>query len=86
MSYPYTKEGIAQCLKETCNTESPVVPESFTCIMSKGVLGGKAKAVYEFKTEDESKYRMVITGEDTLGELFSRGHVYTDVKSIEKIK
>ena len=72
MSYPYTKEGIAQCLKETCNTESPVVPESFEFKSSKGRLGGMAQAEYEFKTEDETKYRMVITGPDTLGVLFSR--------------
>jgi hypothetical protein len=86
MSYRYTKEGIAQCLKETCNTESPVVPESFEFISSEGVIGGMAKAEYEFKTEDETKYRMVITGPDTIGELFSKGQIYTHVKYIEKIE
>ena len=85
MSYPYTKEGIAQCLKETCNTESPVVPESFVFIMSEGVIGKMAKGEYEFKTEDGTKYRMVVTGPDTIGELFCKQQHYTSVKYIEKI-
>ncbi|MBQ3146086.1 MAG: hypothetical protein IJB90_06060 [Clostridia bacterium] len=86
MSYPYTKEGIAQCLKETCNTESPVIPESFDYISSEGVKGGMAKAEYEFKTEDETKYRMVITGPDTSKSwLFGRQQIYTHIKYIEKV-
>ena len=61
--YPYTKEGIAQCLKETCNTESPVSAESFSFIEAKAKSENKIEGVYQFKTEDGASYKIVFEGE-----------------------
>ena len=61
--YPYTKKGFAECLKETCNTESPVVAESFSFIEARAKSEGKIEGVYQFKTEDGSSYRVTFEGE-----------------------
>lgn len=61
--YPYTKKGFAECLKETCNTESPVVAESFSFIEASAKSEGKIEGVYQFKTKDGSSYRVTFEGE-----------------------
>lgn len=62
--YPYSAEGIAKCLKETCNTESPVVPESFILLKAHGKVGGKGEAIYKFCTEDGQEYEITFDSTD----------------------
>lgn len=67
--YPYTRKGFAECLKETCNTESPVVAESFLFIEASAKPEGKIEGVYQFKTQDDNSYRVVFEGEGKQNDL-----------------
>lgn len=61
-TYSYSEEGVAQYLREICETESPVVRGSMDCIGSCGELGGEQEITYHFLTEDGKKYEMVCEG------------------------
>ena len=64
--YPHTEEGLAKALKEECDTDSPVIPESFKQTSCKGELGGNIEGTYEFKTEDGQRYQITTEGDQVL--------------------
>ena len=61
-TYSYSEEGVAQYLREICETESPVVRGSMKCMESSGELGGEQEMTYHFETEDGKKYEMICEG------------------------
>ena len=83
--YPYSKEGIARCLKEVCKTESPVIPETFECYSTQGIFGGKAEGEYHFATNDGKRYLMIVEGRLESDLFSSIRYEWTNIKSIEKL-
>ena len=83
-SYPYTEEGLSQALKEICNSDSKVNPESFSMISSHGKLGGEVEKTYEFKTEDGCKYELTAKGEQIVEPFRVDSQMYqiTEIKKI----
>lgn len=84
-SYPFTEQGIAQALKEVCNTESPVIPESFCLTRFEGELGGKVEGTYELKTQDGNKYNIIANGREYLVPYVCNVKFYS-IEVIQKIE
>ena len=62
-TYPFTEQGISDALKETYDSDSPVIPGSFCMIRSKGdLIGGNCEATYTIQTEDGCKYEIAAKG------------------------
>ena len=74
MKYPYNNEGLAQCLKETCNTDSPVLHDSFELKKDKEV-GGTTEQEFHFRTEDGSQFRVIIAGKEVPQTFFAERHI-----------
>ena len=82
--YPYSEEGIARCLKETCQTESPVKPETFSLQRAEGGLNSRLDGEFYFETEDGKKYRMIVQGIFECA-IYSTHYRWKSIESIEEV-